>query len=127
MTAILNNKDYLKDEICKAIDNAGAAAPYGNITNGDILDALLELRDTLLTNIAKRQQIMEEMWLARDKSGCLYLYKGKPIKYSTYWRRPLPKDMIRLDNSLFPEVQWSDEEPTKVKLEIVKQYDKNNS
>ena len=64
---------------------------------------------------------MEEMWLARDKSGCLYLYKGKPIKYSTYWRRPLPKDMIRLDNSLFPEVQWSDEEPTKVKLVIDKQ------
>ena len=61
---------------------------------------------------------MEEMWLARDKSGYLYLYKGKPIKYSTYWRRPLPKDMIQLDNSLFPEVQWSDEEPTKVKLVI---------
>ena len=55
MTAILNNKDYLKDEICKAIDNAGSTAPSGNITNGDILDALLELRDTLLTNIAKRQ------------------------------------------------------------------------
>ena len=61
---------------------------------------------------------MEEMWLARDKSGCLYLYKGKPIKYSTYWMRPL---MIQLDNSLFLEVQWSDVEPTKVKLEIVKQ------
>ena len=55
MKAILNNKDYLKDEICKAIDNAGDAAPYGNITNEDVLDALLELRDTLLTNIAKRQ------------------------------------------------------------------------
>ena len=41
--------------IANAIDNAGATAPYGNITNGDILDALLELRDTLLTNIAKRQ------------------------------------------------------------------------
>ena len=63
---------------------------------------------------------MEEMWLARDKSGYLYLYKGKPIKYSTYWRRPLPKDMIKLENGLFPEVQWSDEEPTKVKLVIDK-------
>ena len=55
MEEILNNKDYLKCEICKAVDNAGADAPYGNITNEDILDALLELRDTLLTNIAKRQ------------------------------------------------------------------------
>ena len=82
MKAILNNKDYLKDEICKAIDNAGSDAPYGNITNGDILDALLELRDTLLTNIAKRQQLMEqEMWLARDGDESLYLYYGqKPVK-----------------------------------------------
>ena len=81
MKAILNNKDYLKDEICKAIDNAGAAAPYGNITNGDILDALLELRDTLLTNIAKLQQIMEqEMWLARDKDGELIMYEREPFK-----------------------------------------------
>lgn len=55
MEAILNNKDYIKEEICKAINNAETAAPYGNITNGDVLDALLELRDTLLTNIAKRQ------------------------------------------------------------------------
>ena len=41
MKAILNNKDYIKDEICKAIDNAGAAAPYGNITNWVLFYALL--------------------------------------------------------------------------------------
>ena len=122
MKAILNNKDYLKDEICKAIDNAGSDAPYGNITNGDILDALLELRDTLLTNIAKRQQLMEEiMWLARDADGSLYLYYGyeKPYKDKTHWDS-LTSDYLELDKDMFPEVKWSDEEPTKVKLVIDK-------
>ena len=122
MKAILNNKDYLKDEICKAIDNAGAAAPYGNITNGDILDALLELRDTLLTNIAKRQQLMEEIeaWLARDECGDLYLYVfEKPRKVNVDWFTN-GTHFFKLREERFPEVKWSDEEPTKVKLVIDK-------
>ena len=53
MEAITNNVQYLKNEICEVIEKASKNAPYGNITNGDILDALLELRDTLLTNISK--------------------------------------------------------------------------
>ena len=61
-----------------------------------------------------------ELYLARDKSGSLYLYKGKPVKYSTFWMLLLSKYMIQLNNSLFPEVQWSDNEPTKVKLVIDK-------
>ena len=121
MTAILNNKDYLKDEICKAIDNAGSDAPYGNITNGDILDALLELRDTLLTNIAKLQQIMEkEMWLVRDEDKSLWLIIGaKPFKLQVMWGN-IDTNSIELDSKLFPEVKWSDNEPTKVKLVIDK-------
>lgn len=53
MEAITNNVQYLKNKICETIDEASKDAPFGDITNGDILDALLELRDTLLTNIAK--------------------------------------------------------------------------
>ena len=122
MKAILNNKDYLKDEICKAIDDAGAAAPYGNITNGDILDALLELRDTLLTNIAKRQQIMEEMWLARDANNDLYLFIDKvpPKKKREKWTGRTFSTIIEIPKRHLQEVQWSDEEPTKVKLVIDK-------
>ena len=123
MKAILNNKDYLKDEICKAIDNAGSDAPYENITNGDILDALLELRDTLLTNIAKLQQIMEqEMWLARDKNNELYLFIDEvaPKKKREKWVGRTFSTIIEIPKRHFPEVQWSDEEPTKVKLLIEK-------
>lgn len=61
---------------------------------------------------------MEEMWLARDSDNFLYLYVGtKPDKNDFFWNS-LSADVIRLDSSLFPEVQWTDEEPTKVKLVI---------
>lgn len=72
---------------------------------------------------------MEEMWLARDKDDSLFLYsEEKPSKNKAMgvWRidgtDSLSTSMgyVQLRNHLFPEVQWSDEEPTKVKLEIVK-------
>ena len=38
-------------------------------------------------------------------------------------------DYIKLGSKLFPEIQWSDDEPTKVKITIEKQYgkDKDNT
>ena len=63
----------------------------------------------------------QEMWLIRDKDGCLYLSIGhKPIKRKVNWSTHRYVYYIELDSCLFPEVQWSDDEPTKVKLEIVK-------
>ena len=62
------------------------------------------------------------MWLARDKNGALYFHGvSKPKKYkgdgmwisNNYNPYPINPDS-------FPEVQWSDEEPTKVKLVIDK-------
>lgn len=62
-----------------------------------------------------------EMWLARDADGLLCLFVGgKPNKYTYTWQNCMAKEMIRIDNSLFPEVKWSDEEPTKVKFIIDK-------
>ena len=65
---------------------------------------------------------MEEMWLARDKDGSLYLFiGGKQNKYSSTWQNSMAKEIVMMiDNSLFHEVKWSDEEPTKVKLVIDK-------
>lgn len=64
------------------------------------------------------------MWLARDKDDNLYLYIGKkPIKEYRQWELEeigTADGIIPLSADLFPEVQWSDEEPTKVKLEIEK-------
>ena len=65
---------------------------------------------------------MQELWLARDSHNALFLYKEKPVKYPTIWVCSLttPRPLLELDSSLFPEVKWSDKEPTKVKLVIDK-------
>ena len=63
---------------------------------------------------------MEEMWVARDKSGSLYLFKIKPVKYQNVWSNLSSKPLMPLNNKLFPEVKWSNDEPTKVKLVIDK-------
>ena len=64
---------------------------------------------------------MEEMWLARDEDGMLCLYYGyeEPYKDKTH-QDSLTCDYLELDNDMFPEVKWSDKEPTKVKLIIDK-------
>lgn len=56
-----------------------------------------------------------EAWVARDRNGKLYLYRYRPLRYGNIWRTD---DSIA--DELFPEVQWSDKEPTKVKIAIEK-------
>ena len=64
---------------------------------------------------------MDEMWLTRDEDNTLGLSIGdKPIKQKTMWTISNNTLFIKLDSSRYPEVQWSDEEPTKVKLIIDK-------
>ena len=61
-----------------------------------------------------------EAWVARDDNGMLYLYLVKPIKFETTWiTAAIGAKFIQLDKELFPEVQWSDEEPKKIKLSIM--------
>ena len=62
---------------------------------------------------------MIDMWVARDKDNSLYLYiNKKPEKSDTIWDGY--GEYAELDARLFPEVKWSDTEPTKVKLVIDK-------
>ena len=56
-------------------------------------------------------------WVARDNDCSLYMYSDKPKKKSVFWHAPKVGYML-LDDSLFPEVQWSDEEPTEVSITI---------
>ena len=63
---------------------------------------------------------MEEMWLAREQNGVLVLFfREKPEKKGSQWNNQIDS-WIEIDSHLFPEVQWSDKEPTKVKLVIDK-------
>lgn len=62
-----------------------------------------------------------ERWLARDKDGtlCIYIGKEPPKKEELVWEAEY-NDFIEIDGSLFPEVQWSDKDPTKVRIVIDK-------
>ena len=56
-------------------------------------------------------------WVARDDDGSLYMYTAKPKKIRDFWHAG-GLGYMKLDDSLFPEVQWSDEEPTEVSITI---------
>ena len=60
------------------------------------------------------------MWLVRDEDESLYLYYGqKPVKGLYGWFNGTSCDCAIIKSLLY-EVQWSDNEPTKVKLVIDK-------
>ena len=68
----------------------------------------------------EEKRVFIDRWIARDKDGTLCLYWGEnpPTKTDILW--DYNSDYEEIDGSLFPEVQWSDAEPTKVKLVIDK-------
>ena len=55
-------------------------------------------------------------YLARDKDGALYAFDGSPVKTeeSGLWDVCLNLDSEHIQNDNFPEVQWTDDEPTKI-------------
>ena len=55
-----------------------------------------------------------ELWAARELDGKLYLYRYKPIKDKFVWYSP--GFSLALGRTPFPEVQWSDKEPTRVSI-----------
>ena len=59
-----------------------------------------------------------EAWAARDMDGKLFLYRDKPIKDKFVWYSP--GFSLVLASASFPEVKWSDDEPTKVSITIKK-------
>ena len=77
----------------------------------------------IIDNFEKEEEQKEvvQACMARDKDGTLYLYIGNNylLKGYTSWTTD-DGDSLQIDSHLFPEVQWSDEEPTKVKLVIDK-------
>lgn len=69
-------------------------------------------------------------YLARDKTGQLYVHRVKPHKVDSFWtnagRRFCLNDRINVD---FPMVKWEDSEPWFIedlkKLEVVEDYENN--
>ena len=81
---------------------------------------LVAIRDIVEKEIGKLTTKGIEMWLARDKDDRLHVYRGeKPKRFLKTWSIS-SFDVSPLPRKWFPEVQWSDDEPTKVKLIIDK-------
>ena len=112
--------DYNKHAECKAnkviitaltvLDKQTAAQLSNNFTDNALI----------IDDGEKEEEKSEEvktMWLARDKNNRIYLFETKPEKGDEYWSYD-DGDYMELDVSSFQEVQWSDEEPTKVKILI---------
>ena len=59
-----------------------------------------------------------ELWAARDMDGKLFLYRDKPIKDKFVWYSP--GFSLVLASASFPEIKWSDDEPTRVSITIKK-------
>ena len=108
-----HNVDNVVITSLTVLDKQTAAQLSENFTNALIIDDC-EKED--------EKQVEIDAWLARDKNNDLWLYvcKNKPIKYDVYWSCDEDSDCMEIDGSLFTEVKWSDEEPTKVKLVIDK-------
>ena len=95
---------------------------YLTIANFEKLSftTLVAIRDIVEKEIGKLTTKGIEMWLARDKDDRLHVYRGeKPKRFLKTWSI-LSFDVSPLPRQWFPEVQWSDNEPTKVKLVIEK-------
>ena len=60
-----------------------------------------------------------QAWVARDEDGMLFLYLSKPINFEGRWI-PTDNKFTVMNEELFPEVQWTDEEPTEIKLTVKK-------
>lgn len=57
-------------------------------------------------------------WIARDKSGNLYVYKDKPLKNKRYkmWNSGILEEIraIKYENEFTDQIKWEDEEPTRI-------------
>lgn len=60
------------------------------------------------------------MWVARDSDGIICLFDWKPKKCKKAWYSDKGQITI-LEDKMFPEVKWEDEEPTEVEPIIKKQ------
>ena len=63
-------------------------------------------------------------WVAMDYDGSLYMYSEKPKKKSDFWHAA-GVGYMKLDDSLYAEVQWSDEEPKEIRLSIRNNMEKS--
>ena len=118
------------------LDYYNERASFGNMADKVVITALTVLdkqtaeqlsdnfTNALIIDDVDKEEEKEEVvhaCMTRDKDGtlCLHIGQEPPKKCKNIWDDYFD-NFIDLDGYLFPEVQWSDEEPTKVRLVIEK-------
>lgn len=73
--------------------------------------------ESLIEKLSRREITV---WIARDKSGALYLFFTKPYKLEVIWLEPDDGagNNIRLCDELLPKVKWEDKEPLEWRVPI---------
>jgi hypothetical protein len=86
------------------------------------IKAAKQLKDAAEALIEKLSKREITVWIARDKSGALYLFFAKPVKWedSFIWLDPNndTANNIRLSDDIWPEVKWEDKEPLELRFPI---------
>ena len=93
-------------------DMAKAFGAFKTKTAGQYLDEIYYKHEDLLERLWKENY----RYLARDRDGALYAFDGSPVKTeeSGLWVVCLDLDSEHIQNDNFPEIKWTDDEPTKI-------------
>lgn len=59
-----------------------------------------------------------KLWIVRDFTGSLFLYKDMPRKMDTYFLPGRSGSCFRIDTSLFPEVTFENS-PQQVEIKLI--------
>ena len=93
-------------------DMAKAFGGFKTKTAGQYLDEIYYKHEDLLERLWKENY----RYLARDEDGALYAFDDLPVKTeeSGLWVVCLNLDSEHIQNDNFPEIKWTDNEPTKI-------------
>ena len=90
----------------------------GMKTAGQYIDDVYRYHDDLL----KRLRNEGYEYLARDENGDLWVFRVKPKKEDDFWDTENDYHSTIVKNDNFPQIQWTDEEPTKIS-ELLASYE----
>lgn len=76
--------------------------------------------------IQKENERKIKAWFARDKDGYLWAYSKKPYKLNDEWCVTRGEVHI-IRHYKFPQVKWTDKEPTEVEITIKVKEKSNDS
>lgn len=108
------------DELSDTDRDTGGFGHTGATDNTDVAETAETTETTEASEEPKKRCVAHyDLWVARDKESGLWAHISKPKKHSEIWGDEEGK-CFEIDNLLFPEVQWEDEEPTLLRIDLIK-------